>query len=275
MAATLRPRPAGELVWAAPGAIVGTALAAAGANALNQWLERRRDALMPRTATRPLPQCRASPEAVLAFGVTMAGAGVGLMTGTCGLIPAMLALASVLLYVLVYTPLKVFTPHATIVGAIPGALPPIIGWTAAQADRGLAALGDPGAWSLFLILFVWQIPHFLAIGWLHRDEYAAAGFRLLPVLDATGRRTSRAILLWSTALVPVSASPGALMHPAPGSMYAIIAAALAAGFLGMSWRAARTLQRADARRAFLASIVHLPLTLMLLLAFAGVSRLLF
>ncbi|MBK7405379.1 MAG: protoheme IX farnesyltransferase [Phycisphaerales bacterium] len=156
--------------------IIGTALSAGGgANALNQWAERERDALMRRTSRRPIPSGRLTPRQVLVAGLSLSAAGLAILWAWCGL-PAMLVSAvCVLVYVLIYTPMKAATWTATLVGAIPGALPPLIGWAAAYQDRGFASLIDPGAASLFALMFVWQLPHFLAIAWMYRDDYALGG----------------------------------------------------------------------------------------------------
>lgn len=266
-----------ELAITGIGAVVGTSLSAAGANALNQWAERDRDARMPRTARRPLPQGRLKPATVALVGAALAAAGVLVLLAACGWVAAMVSLATVLLYLFIYTPLKPITPLATVVGAIPGALPPVIGWAAAPGagGQGLETLAQPWPWALFAIMFVWQIPHFLAIAWMYRDDYAAGGYRVLPVVDPSGRRTARSILAWSLVLIPATVAPALMMHAAPASLYAIIAIVLGVGFFALSLRLARTRERADARRAFIASIVHLPVVLATLVAFAVLSKVLF
>src|SRR5690606_33660282 len=164
----------GGLVLAAAACILGTGLSAAGANALNQWWERDRDARMQRTARRPIPSGRLSPQAVLWAAVAMSVVGPLTLLLNVGAPAAALALATILIYVLLYTPSKPLTPLSTIIGAVPGALPPVIGWAAARPEW--AALAAPGAWSLFLIMFVWQVPHFIAIAWMHREDYARGGY---------------------------------------------------------------------------------------------------
>jgi protoheme IX farnesyltransferase len=269
----------GQLVLAGAGAVVGTSLSAAGANSLNQWMERERDARMPRTMSRPLPEGRLKPGAVAGLGVALGAAGVAVLWVACGAVPAAVSLATILLYLLVYTPLKPVTPWATVVGAVPGALPPLIGWTASRAADGVGieSLREIGPWAIFAIMFVWQIPHFLAIAWMYRDDYAAGGYRVLPVVDPSGRRTARSIVLWSLVLIPATVAPALMreMKSAPASLYAIIAGLLGVGFFLLSLRLVRTRERADARKAFIASIVHMPLVLMLLVAFAVMSRVLF
>jgi heme o synthase len=260
------------LVVAAIGCITGTVLSAAGANALNQWMERERDALMVRTCTRPLPQKRLEPRTVLAAGLGLGAAGVGILWALCGAVPAAVSLATILIYVLLYTPLKPVTPWATLVGAVPGALPPLIGYTAGAVDQA-GSLGTPGAWVLFAIMFIWQMPHFLAIAWMYKDDYALGGYRVLPVIDPTGRKTARSILLWSLALVPVSVAPVILMKTIPAGVYGVLAAAMGVGFLLLSVKLAGTLARTDARRMFIASIIHLPLLLVLMVVCCAVSAL--
>ena len=256
------------------GCIVGTVLSAAGANALNQWAERDRDALMVRTCSRPLPQQRLEPRTVLAAGALLGVAGVGILWALCGWVPALVSLTTILVYVLIYTPLKPVTPWATVVGAVPGALPPLIGYTAAaQSGQGLTLLLQPGAWALFAIMFVWQMPHFMAIAWMYKDDYALGGYRVLPVVDPTGRKTARSILVWSVALVPVSIAPVILMKPIPAGVFGVLAAAMGVGFLLLSIKLAKTLARPDARRMFIASIIHLPLLLVLLVVCCAVSAL--
>jgi heme o synthase len=271
LAAIGRPWAAGELMVVATGCLVGTALSAGGANTLNQWAERDRDALMPRTARRPIPDGRLSPGVACAAGVGLAIGGLAVLWLLCG-IPAMVVSAvTILSYLLLYTPLKPVTPLATLVGAVPGALPPVIGWAAGSADPTFAALASPLAWSLFAIMFVWQIPHFLAIGWMYKADYAAGGYKILPVVDATGRRTARSILLWSIALVGITMAPAMLMNPAPASIYAMVAGAMGIGFLLLTVRLVRTRERTDARRAFVASVIHLPLLLVALVTFTVIS----
>lgn len=261
MAAVARAWTFEQLATIAAGAMVGTALSAAGANAINQWMERRRDSLMRRTAGRPLPRGNVEPRAVLATGVTLGVAGVALLLALCGPVPALLSLACILVYVLAYTPLKPISPVATFVGAIPGALPPLIGWSAASSAPGAAALLEPGGLALFAIMFIWQIPHFLAIAWMYQDDYAKGGFRVLPVLPNGGERTARTVALWTLLLLPATLAPAWFMPDRLGWGYASIA--LISG-LAFAWLAARLVidrSRPAARRVFFASIIHLPLLL--------------
>lgn len=251
----------GAMIVAAVGALLGTALSAAGANTLNQFMERARDARMARTSRRPIPQGRLSPGTALVAGLATAAAGLAVLWALCGVVPAVVSLVTILLYVLIYTPLKPVTPLATVIGAAPGALPPVIGWTAAAqlAGETWSALLHPAAWLLFGIMFVWQIPHFLAIAWMYREDYAAGGYRVLPVLDADGSRTSRAILRWSVLLLPATVAPAILLASPFATAFAIVAVAMGLAFMFLTWRLVQTLSRADARRAFIASLIHLPL----------------
>jgi protoheme IX farnesyltransferase len=253
---------------AAAGCLVGTALSAGGANSLNQWIERHRDARMPRTAERPIPRGRISPHAVLFGGAAACVAGVLTLWAASGPVPALVALATITMYLGLYTPLKPWTPLATIVGAVPGALPPVIGWTAAALGEGSASLAEPAAWALFLIMFVWQVPHFLAIAWLYREDYALGGYRVLPVDDPRGVRTAAAILAWTILLVPVTAAPVVLMpaNAGPGQGYVTVAIATSLGFLWLALRLARSRTRNDAKATFIASIIHLPVLLVVLVA---------
>ena len=216
--------------------LVGTALVAGGAAALNQVWERRTDALMRRTSTRPLPGGRLSVADSTWFGV----------------------LLSIISYVLVYTPLKLRTSLATLVGAIPGALPPVIGWSAATGRITLPAL------VLFGIVFFWQMPHFLAIAWLFRDDYANAGIPLLPVLEPDGRRTGQQAFIYAAALWPVSLLPAVV--GLAGIPYAIVATALGLLFVWLTLRFARERSMPNARTLFLFSITYLPILLGALVA---------
>lgn len=251
--------------------IIGTALSAAGANAINQWMERDRDALMQRTCARPLPTRRLPPRGVLSAGMTLAALGVGLLAIGCGPIPALLSLACVLVYVLAYTPLKPLTPWATHVGTIPGALPPLIGWTAAWAGGGLDALRVPGGWSLFILMTVWQMPHFMAIAWMFKDDYLRGGYRVLPALPNGENRTARSIAMWSILLVPATMLPAWAMWGLLGVPYAVISGV---GGVVMLWLAGKLIKertRAAARTLFFASIIHLPVLLLAMVA-EGLAR---
>ncbi|QOJ00779.1 MAG: protoheme IX farnesyltransferase [Phycisphaeraceae bacterium] len=249
--------------------LAGTALSAAGANAINQWMERDRDARMKRTAGRPIPTGRATPTQVIGLGLVLAAAGVALLAVVNGVVPALVSLACVLSYVLLYTPMKPRTPLSTYAGTIPGALPPMIGWAAASGsgwDEQWASLGLWGGWALVALMVVWQLPHFFAIGWMYRDDYAAGGYRTLPVVDPSGRRTARAVLLWSIVLVPVSLTPAWAMPGVVGAPYAVLAGVAGLGFLWLCVGLARERTRDAARRVFFASIAYLPLVMLAMVA---------
>lgn len=271
MAGLNRPWSIGELLLSGLSCIAGTALSAAGANALNQWMERDRDALMQRTCARPLPTRRLQPQGVLLAGLLLGILGVGLLALGCGTIPSLLSLTCILVYVLAYTPLKPLTPWATHVGTIPGALPPLIGWTAAWAGGGLDALRVPGGWSLFILMTVWQMPHFMAIAWMFKDDYLRGGYKVLPSLANGENRTARSIAMWSILLVPATMLPAWAMPGLLGLPYAVISGVFG---LGMLWLSAGLIQnrtRAAARRLFFASIIHLPVLLLAMVA-EGLTR---
>jgi protoheme IX farnesyltransferase len=236
--------------------LAGTALLAAGAAALNQLLERDHDAKMRRTEDRPLPSGRLRPESVLRVGVLSATLGLGWLALGVNARTAVLGAVTLLLYLFVYTPLKRVTPLNTLVGAIPGALPPLMGWTAA---RGTV---EGGGWSLFAILACWQVPHFLAIAWLYREDYARAGFAMLPVADPGGRGTSSLALGHALGLVPVSLLPCALHLVGPS--YLIGALGLGLVFAGAALQFWRQVSQTTARRLFYVSILYLPLLLVLM-----------
>ena len=242
----------GLLAWT----LLGTGLAASGAAALNQYIEREADARMRRTAGRPIPAGRMTPRHGLAVGVGLSGIGVALLAGTVNLLTAFLALATVILYVGVYTPLKRMTPLNTMVGAIPGAIPPVMGWTAVTGELGLPA----GV--LFAILFLWQLPHFLAIAWIFREDYRLGGFPMLPVVDPDGDVTGRQVALYCAALVPVSLIPTFL--GLTGAVYFFGALVLGLAFLAAGLAMAISRGKGAARRVLLASVTYLPLLLALL-----------
>jgi protoheme IX farnesyltransferase len=232
--------------------MAGTALLCAGASALNQYSERDADARMARTSRRPLPSGRLRPEEALVFGLALSGAGLALLTFVNPL-TLLLGAASLWSYVLVYTPLKRVTSLCTVVGAVPGALPPLMGWA---ASRG--SLGGAG-WGLFAILFLWQLPHFLAIGWLYRDDYARGGFPMLAVTDRDGTSTGRQAVLYATALLPVTLAAGLLASAGKGYLWGALL--LGAAFLGCALLFAWDRTTGAARRLFFASVLYLPLLL--------------
>jgi protoheme IX farnesyltransferase len=237
--------------WAALAAIGGTALVAGGASAMNQIYERDTDRLMERTRTRPMPDGRLSVTEAGAFAITIAVTGLLVLGLGANLLAMLVALATLLTYVCVYTPLKLRTSFATVIGAVPGALPPMIGWAAATGTLSREA------WAMFAIVFLWQMPHFLAIAWLYREDYARAGFPLLPVTEPDGHSTARAVLAYGAALLPVSLVPTLIGLTTPP--YFVGALALSASYLALSALFARNRQRSDALRLFIGSIVYLPL----------------
>jgi protoheme IX farnesyltransferase len=231
--------------------LLATALVAGGASALNQYLERDLDGLMKRTADRPLPQGRLSPVTALAFGVALCIAGVLYLALVTNLLAGTLAALTVASYLFLYTPLKRVTPLSTVVGAVPGALPPVGGWAAATGSL------SNEAWVLFAIVFLWQLPHFLAIGWMYREDYGRANYPMLPVLDRAGYTTGRHMIAWSVGLSPVSLMP-TLMN-LTGVFYFFAALVLGLLFLASSVLFAARRTTIDARRLFLVSILYLPL----------------
>ncbi|GMV26076.1 MAG: protoheme IX farnesyltransferase [Phycisphaerae bacterium] len=255
-----------ELIVTGTACVIGTALSAAGANALNQWMERDRDALMVRTCARPLPTRRVTPASVLGAGLLLSAAGVGLLLAACGPVPALLSLACILVYVLLYTPMKVMTPWATHVGTIPGALPPMIGWSAAWAGGGAASMQVAGGWSLFALMTVWQMPHFLAIAWMFKDDYRRGGYRVLPVLDNGENRTARSIAMWSLLLVPATMAPAWAMWGLIGAPYLVVSGVSAAAMVWLAARLIRERTRGAARKLFFASIIQLPVLLLAMVA---------
>jgi protoheme IX farnesyltransferase len=239
-------------------ALIGVGLVAAGASALNQLMERDIDRRMRRTANRPLPAGRLAPEQALVFGSALVVGGVVWLAAAVNLLTAGLAAFTAASYLLLYTPLKQHTSLSTLVGAVPGAMPPVLGWTAASGSIG------GGAWALFAILFVWQLPHFLAIAWLYRDDYARGGLPMLPVIDADGHLTSRHIAVTSACLLPISLAPTLL--GLTGMVYFAGAALLGVVMLGLGIRLAGTRLATHARQLFLASLVYLPVLLALMVA---------
>ena len=250
--------PNGVALALAAHTLIGTALVAGGAAALNQVWERETDRRMRRTSSRPLPRGRLGVAEGTWFGVLLAGAGLVELALGATLAAAAVAAATLISYVVVYTPLKTRTSLATIVGAIPGALPPVIGWAAATGDITLPAI------VLFGIVFFWQMPHFLAIAWMYKDDYRNAGIPLLPVVEPDGRRTGRQALLYTAALWPVSLLP-ALVGLA-GAPYSAVATSLGIVFIWLSVVFARDRSHESARQLFLFSITYLPLLLGALVA---------
>jgi protoheme IX farnesyltransferase len=247
---------AGASPWSWPtlaAALVSTALACMGASMLNQVMEFDVDALMRRTKKRPLPAGRVRPLDALAAGLALATTGVVAMAWWTNWLSAVLLALTIASYALLYTPMKRRSSLSTVVGAVPGAAPPVIGFAAADGAIGAEAV------VLFAILFLWQLPHFLAIAWLHRRDYARAGLPTLPVLDPDGRSTFRQILLLSMALLPVGMLPA--LTGMAGDTYLIVAIVAGIGFLACGARLAAGRRRRHARAVFLASLVYLPILL--------------
>ena len=241
-----------QLAWTC----AGTALAAASASLFNQLFERRRDALMHRTRGRPLPAKQVHPAAVFVAALLAGYAGAALLGVMVGLLPAALAFVNILLYAILYTPLKPRTTFNTLIGAVCGALPPVIGWTAVTGSI------DPGAWLLGGILFVWQIPHFLALAWMYREDYARGGHAMLPVRDHDGEITAQVVLLTTLPLIPLGLSATAL--GLVGVTSAVVSLLAGIGFSWLSWRFFKVRDDRSARRVFLASISYLPLILLVM-----------
>jgi protoheme IX farnesyltransferase len=233
--------------------VFGTALAAASAAALNQWWEWRSDALMHRTKTRPIPAGRMRARDALLIGTLLAIAGIIYLALACNVLTASLAALTIILYVFAYTPLKRISTTNTLVGAIPGAIPPMIGWGAARGTL------DAGAWSLLAILFFWQMPHFFALAWMYREDYARAGFRMMSTGDETGARSSSQSVLFCMLLLIVGAVPAYL--GLTNAIYVPIAFALGGLFIAVAMQFHRRRTARSARALFIASIVYLPLLL--------------
>ena len=241
--------------------LIGTALTAAGAAVFNQVIERDHDKLMPRTRNRPLPAGRVSAVEAWVLGAVLGVAGLAVLLAAVNGLTAIVGAVTFVSYVAIYTPLKRVTTLNTIVGAVPGALPPVMGWTAVHGT-----FGDPDASRLFCdaavlfcILFFWQMPHFLAIATLYRRDYAAGGFKMLPSLDESLAVTGRQIVLYGAALIPVTLMPTLLGMT--GVAYFVVALLLGMGYLTFGMTAAATRERSDARKLFFASIIYLPLLL--------------
>ena len=239
-------------------AVIGIALVAGGAAGLNQVYERDTDSLMWRTRNRPLATQRVSPTEAIVFSSVLAGVGLVTVAASSNLLAAFLTLLTLVSYNVIYTPMKRRSQLATLVGAVPGALPPMIGWVAARGAL------TPEAWALFAIVFVWQIPHFMAIAWLYRDDFGRAGFPMLPVVEPDGRSTARQSLIFAVLLVPISLGPYFLR--VSGAAYAVAALIGGTALLALAIGFARDRTNDRARRLFLASIIYLPLLWIALIA---------
>jgi protoheme IX farnesyltransferase len=234
-------------------AVFGTAAAAAGAAALNQWWEHNLDALMHRTRSRPVPAGRMRPRDAVILGSGLSIFGVVYLAVVCNALSAALAAITIIIYVFAYTPLKRVSSFNTALGAVPGALPPMIGWAAATGTL------NAGAWSLFAILFLWQLPHFFAIAWMYRDDYARAGFQMISSDDRTGERSASQSVFFCMLLFVVAGLPAFL---GIATVFYLLAELILGGvFVAVAMRFLKTRTPADARRLFITSIIYLPLLL--------------
>lgn len=234
-------------------AMIGTAFSCMGAGVLNHLLERDTDALMERTKDRPLPAGRISPREAALSGAMLSIAGVLVLGWGANWLAALFSAFTIFSYVFIYTPMKRVNSLSTLIGAVPGAMPPIIGYAAATHRVGVEAV------LLFAIMFIWQLPHFLALGWLYREDYARAGLRILPVVDPDGRRTFRQITFYSAALTVVGILP--TLMGVSGVLHFFVALVCGGVFLAFALRLAVTPTRHQARALFLASLIYLPIVL--------------
>ena len=234
-------------------AVFGTAAAAAGAAALNQWWEHKLDAMMQRTRSRPVPAGRMRPQAAVVLGAALSIFGVVYLALVCNALSAALAAITIIIYIFAYTPLKRVSTFNTALGAVPGALPPMIGWAAARGTL------DAGAWMLFAILFFWQLPHFFAIAWMYRDDYARAGFQMISGDDQSGERSASQSVFFCMILFVVAGLPAFL---GIATVFYLLAELILGGaFVAVAMRFLKTRTRSDARRLFITSIIYLPLLL--------------
>ena len=237
--------------------LLGTLLVASGTATLNQFIEREYDARMRRTANRPLPAGRLAPSWALGFGVLLSAAGALDLALAVNALSSLLAVLTLGSYLAFYTPLKRRTPLCTLVGAFPGAMPPLIGWAAARGSLSREA------WVLYAVLFLWQFPHFLGIAWMYREDYARAGYLMLPPKDVEGRFTGREIFAFTLLLLPVSLMPAWLGQA--GVVYLVGATLVGLAFLLCGARLAHSRSNALARSLVLASVVYLPLLFVLMM----------
>jgi len=232
-------------------ALVGTGLVAAGTATLNHYIERAYDARMRRTANRPLPSGRLTPQEVLRFGLALSIAGVVYLAVIVNFLTSVIGLLALLSYLGLYTPLKRRTPFCTLIGAFPGAAPVLMGWAAVQNGLSLEA------WLLYAILFLWQFPHFLAIAWIYREDYARAGMLMLPPKDLDGTMTFRQIMLCTAVLIPLSLGPA--LFGMAGKAYVVSALLLGLGFLYFAYRASQHRSKGCARQLLHVSVIYLPI----------------
>lgn len=252
---------------------MGTLFVGGGAGTLNQYIERHYDAMMKRTERRPLPSGRLQPTEVLLFGTFISIAGMFLLTFLVNPLTGFLAFVTFTTYIFLYTPLKRVSPISTLVGGVPGALPPMMGWTAVRSEIGLEA------WILFAILFCWQMPHFFSLAWMYRKDYARAGFKILTVADTLAIKTARQILIYCIVLIPISAAPALI--GVTGTLSLIASIALGLGFLAFSLPLLKFSGHTEAeaiskvnlhsRRLFFASLLYLP-ALMLIMSLDKVTH---
>lgn len=235
---------------------VGIALLSSGIATLNQYIERDLDGLMRRTQDRPLPSGKLTARQALLFGISLSAVALGYLAVTVNPLSAVLGLATLASYLFIYTPLKLRTTLSTVLGAFPGAMPPFIGWVAARGEVTIEA------WVLFAILFLWQFPHFLAIAWMYRDDYARAGIKMLPVVEPEGRVTGQQIVVYTLLLIPVSLLP--VLVNLAGSVYLIGASVIGVAFLYYGVRAAVARTTWQARKLLLASVLYLPILFLLM-----------
>jgi len=233
--------------------VFGTAAAAAGAAALNQWWEYKLDAMMERTRSRPVPAGRMRPREAIIFGSALSIFGVAYLAFVCNALSAILAAITIIIYIFAYTPLKLVSTFNTALGAVPGALPPMIGWAAARGTL------NAGAWMLFAILFFWQLPHFFAIAWMYRDDYARAGFQMISSDDRSGERSASQSVFFCMLLFVVAGLPAFLGIATVFYLLAVLI--LGAVFIAVAMRFLKTRTTSDARRLFITSIIYLPLLL--------------
>ena len=235
---------------------MGVALLSSGIATLNQYIERDLDGLMRRTQDRPLPSGKLTARRALVFGISLSAVALGYLAVTVNALSAVLGFATLASYLFIYTPLKVKTSLSTVLGAFPGAMPPFIGWVAARGEVTIEA------WVLFAILFLWQFPHFLAIAWMYRDDYARAGIKMLPVVEPEGRVTGQQIVVYTLLLIPVSLLP--VLVNLAGSVYLIGASVIGVVFLYYGVRAAVARTTWQARKLLLASVLYLPILFLLM-----------
>ncbi len=240
-------------LWLLAATLFGTGLAGAGSLVLNQYIERDLDARMERTVGRPIPSGRVEPQDALLFGALLTAVGLAVLALAVNALAAVVTALTVVSYLALYTPMKRWTPLCAIVGAVPGALPPVTGWVAASG------MIEPGAWAIFGIMFLWQLPHSLAIARLYEEDYARAGFKLLPVVDREGRSTERQILVHSAALLVVGLIPTVL--GVAGAVYFSVALVLGTALLAFSVDAAWRPSKDAVRRLLFATLIYLPVLL--------------